>query len=90
MLNVKEYIVENACMVINIKDFGGFSLENDTVECAKKCGFYLLETDTLKQGTNRPKNTVEIDSSEKIYVFCRDGEKNNKKHIEQMSLFDYE
>lgn len=88
MKNVYEYLIDNACMIINIKDFGNFSLEADTIRCADKCGFYLFDTMKLSQKSDRPHPSKEVDCGERVFVFCRKGEKHSKKRIEQQNLFD--
>lgn len=68
-------MIDEGFFIVNIKDFGGYTLEKDTIECAKKAGFYLKCVETLKNsarpaGMGKGKYKI-VDVDENIYVFLQ-------------------
>ena len=75
-------------MIVNIKDYGKYTLEADTIKCAEECGFELYNTESLEQGcryggSNEHKKlekAVKLNSNENIYVFRKVGSNAKKQN----------
>lgn len=90
--NCYKYLIDNGYLVINIKDFDKFCLENDTKKICEESGFVYIENLEL-ENISRVNSKGEFnDTNENIMVFMKKGfEQNHKpyKQFEQISLFDF-
>lgn len=91
--NIYKYLVADGYFVCNIKNFGKYKMEDDTVRIACNNGFELHKVDALKQikrvsGFSGDKDEVMIDVNENIYVFIKKGATPKQCHPVQLSLFD--
>lgn len=91
--NIHKYLIDEGFFIVNIKDFGGYTLEKDTIDCAEKAGFYLKTIETLKNSA-RPASIGGgkykiVDVDENIYVFCKKGFNPCTKTPEVVSIFDF-
>ena len=84
--NIYKYLIENGILIVNIKSYSKYDLENDLISATKKCGFVLRKTETFQQiqGKMRPTGTLNEKKStdEPMYVFTKNEnvklEKNKK------------
>lgn len=91
--NIYRYLINEGFFIVNIKDFAGFTLEKDTIDCAEKAGFYLKCVERLKN-SSRPASVGNgdykmVDVDENIYVFCKKGFNPATKTPERVSIFDF-
>ena len=68
ILNIKKYLINDGYFLINIKDFKGFTLTQDTRTLIEAAGFIFLESMPLKNIT-RPSAKQDLDTDESIMVF---------------------
>ncbi len=90
--NIHKYLIDNGFFVCNIKDFGKYSLEKDTIKCAELAGFYLYKIETLKNNARVASvgggDFVVVDNDEKIFVFAKNGQSPIANEVEQLSLLN--
>ena len=67
--NSKLYIKPTGRILINIKNFDKYLLEEDTIEIAKSIGLELEKLDTLTNIQRITNDGSLLDNSEKVFVF---------------------
>lgn len=91
-VNIYRYLIKDGFLIVNIKDFQNYSLENDTIRIAEKAGFYLFDKETLSNNSRVASigngEHMMVDNDENIYVFAKRGSNPKPKVVEQQSLFD--
>lgn len=70
MENIKLYIKKDSKVLINVKDFKNYKLENDFIEIGKEKGLKYIGYDYLKNN-QRMNNKGLIDNSEKVFIFTK-------------------
>lgn len=68
MSNCKLYIKENKKILINIKNFKDYTLEEDLIRMAEESGLKFLGTDYLKNNQRIGSKGL-IDNSERVFIF---------------------
>lgn len=91
--NIFEYLTDDGYLIINIKDFDKYSLEQDTINIAQECGFELYKVEKLSQvarasGSISGTGNTAVDVDENIYVFCKNGKTPKICYNQQLSLFE--
>ena len=81
--NIKEYLIDEGKLLINIKDFLEYKLVDDTKKIAENLGFHYVESITLKNIT-RPSAKIDLNTDENIMVFSK-----NITNPTGISLFDF-
>lgn len=92
IINCFKYLIDNGYLVINIKNFDKFKLEEDTIELAEKNGFKLIEKITLENITRIKPDGEMGNSNENIMVFMKKEFAHlHKPYIkpQQLSIFDF-
>lgn len=72
ILNIKEYLIDDGFMIININNFDKYDLVNDTKRICKKQGFRYIETMILKNVKRTNSHNGFNDNSEGLMVFSKD------------------
>jgi len=88
--NCHKYLIYDGIFAININDFNGIKLVNDTKKIAEECGFKLVEKLVLGN-ISRVKSTGDFnDNDEQIMVFMKKEYAHmfKTKTVEQLSIFD--
>lgn len=89
--NCHKYLIDSGYLIINIKDFDKYELENDTKIICEQCNFTYIENYNLKN-ISRTKSTGEFNNSdENIMVFMKKGFEhlhNPYRKPQQLSLFE--
>ena len=90
-MNISNYLTDDGFFIVNIKDYAGYPLEEDTKKCAEMCGFYLYDVEKL---SNNKRNSsigggefMVVDNDENIYVFAKKGHTPKCNEQEQLSFF---
>lgn len=66
--NISNYLIPDGIFAINVKDFGNFTLLQDTTNSILDNGFVLVDTMQLKN-TTRPSAKSDLNTDEKIQIF---------------------
>ena len=92
IINCYKYLIDTGYLVINIKNFDKFKLEEDTIYLAEKNGFKLIEKITLENITRIKPDGEMGNSDENIMVFMKKEFAHLHKPYfkpQQLSLFDF-
>jgi hypothetical protein len=71
MSNTYKYLIDGGHMLINIKDFDVYDLEQQTLLLAEKVGFNFVGYETLENANRTKSNGDFNESNEKIFVFYK-------------------
>lgn len=70
LVNIKEYLIDEGRLLINIKDFLDYKLCDDTKKIATDLGYHYVDTISLKNIT-RPSAKIDLNTDENIMIFSK-------------------
>lgn len=70
--NIYYYLIDEGYFLLNINNFNGFNLVEDSIEIAEEMGFKFVDVEYLKNIERCKSTTGFNDNSEKILVFIKD------------------